>query len=149
MEYPLITHTLDLLRERLAAMTGDDGAPLFQEVRPAVITSYENLFEVIPELTFFPCAILAAGVITPTNMAATREVEIAVLVIDEFKPCPTDLSGITLIEKTAHVLSGDNPGQALKIENIHFVFDSITPLELDAQHTGWNITLIAKMSFIR
>ena len=54
MEYPLITHTLDLLRERLAAMTGDDGAPLFQEVRPAVITSYENLFEVIPELTFFP-----------------------------------------------------------------------------------------------
>lgn len=149
MEYTLIPHILDLLKQRLEGLTSDGGAALFQLVRPAAITSYGNLFEVIPELTFFPCAVLASGVITPTNMAATREVEIAVLVIDEFRPSPGDLSGILLVEKTVQCLTGDLPGQALKIENINFVFDSVQPLELDSLHCGWNITLIAKMAFIQ
>ena len=63
-------------------------------------------------------------------------------------PDSGDLAGYDLIDRTFAELSPQLPGAPLKLENIHYVWQSTTPVELiDSQHTAWNITFSAKMSF--
>ena len=130
-------------------MTGSDGTPVFQEVRGIVMSSPANLWELVPELSFFPCAVITSGLARPLDYGATREVEIAVIVIDEFRTDSENLSGYDLIDRTFSELSPPLPGAPLKLENINYVWQSTTPVELiDSQHTAWNITFAAKMSFV-
>ena len=123
MEYPLTSHCINLLKSRIEAMADSDGTPSFQEVRGIVMSSPANLWELVPEISFFPCAVITSGLARPLDHGATREVEFA-------------------------ELSPQLPGAPLKLENIHYVWQSTTPVELiDSQHTAWNITFSAKMSF--
>lgn len=148
MEYPLTSHCINLLKSRIEAMADSDGTPSFQEVRGIVMSGPANLWELVPEISFFPCAVITSGLAQPLDHGATREVEIAVIVIDEFRADSGDLAGYDLIDRTFAELSPQLPGAPLKLENIHYVWQSTTPVELiDSQHTAWNITFSAKMSF--
>ena len=145
MEFPLTGETLQQIKNRL---TSDPENPLYQDVRCVVMSGFSNLIELLPELTHFPAAVITSGNIRPINIGATRETEIAIIVIDEFRVSPDDLSGINLIDKTLELLSPELPGQVLKLGKAHLIFHSVTPIDLsDMQHTAWNITFTAKTSF--
>ena len=145
MEFPLTNEILEQIRTVLA----DDRTPMFSEVRCAVLSGYSNLIELLPELTHFPAAVITAGSIRPLNIGTTRETEVSVIVIDRFRSSADETAGFTLIDRTLARLSPGQPGQPLTIGRVHFVFHSVTPLDLtDMQHCAWNITFTAKTSFI-
>ena len=79
MEFPLTNEILANVWKILS----DSG--IYQEVRCAVMSGYSNLFELLPELTAFPAAVICSGSIREPDPGATRETEVAVLVLDEFR----------------------------------------------------------------
>ncbi len=148
MEYPLINDSLALIAARLAAMVCDE-QPLFKEIRTVVISGYENLFELLPDLTMFPAAVVACGGGEFPHNAAARELEIAVIVIDEFQVTSEQAaSGYKLLDQVTGGLTGSRPGTALKLENHHFLMQSFMPLELDSTHTAFKFELKATAGFV-
>ena len=151
MEYPAINKILAAVCERLQEIP-DPAAlaqPLLREIRTACITGYENLFALLPDLTAFPAAIVAAGNLSFPEMATVREVELAVIIIDEFRASPElAVAGYDLVDRFAGCLTGPFPGAALELDGVHFITEGIQPLELDGDHTGWQYTLKATAGFL-
>lgn len=144
MEFPLTNEILTNVWKILS----DSG--IYQEVRCAVMSGYSNLFELLPELTAFPAAVICSGSIREPDPGATRETEVAVLVLDEFRTDHQALGGHDLIDRTLTLLTGVFPGQPLTIGRVHYMLHSVTPVDLEeSMHTAWNITLSAKTAFIR
>ncbi len=148
MDYPKITDVIEAVKGRLSDLQYEDGAPFFAEVRGAVISGWENLFQAIPELTSFPVAVVAAGDINTEHLAAARSVSLVVIVIDEFCFSAEDLSAYDRIDRIAGALSGDVPGQTLKLGGANLLFEAVEPLNVDPSHTAWLVKITAKMSII-
>jgi hypothetical protein len=145
MEFPLTNHVIGLVKAALARDHPND----FAEIRCAVLSGFSNLIELLPELSLFPAAVITAGSIRPIDQGATRETEVSIIVVDEFRCSADDTRGFNLIDRTVARLSSDIPGQPLTIGRVHFVFHSVTPLDLSStEHCAWNLTFIAKSSFI-
>ena len=146
MEFPLTNEITGQVR----AVLEQAQSPGFAEVRCAVLSGFSNLIELLPELTHFPAAVITAGSIRPLNIGATRETEVSVIIIDEFRSSADETAGADLIDRTLSLLSPDSPGQPLTIGRVHYVFHSVTPLDLtDMQHCALNLTFTAKTSFIK
>lgn len=143
MEFPLTAE----LMENIAAYLRENTLARFREVRTASASSYANILGLLPEVTSFPAAIVVAGNVNPLNLGATRETEIAVIVIDSFRFGAEDLSTNTLVDHTMQALSGEL-GQPLILEGVPYLWESARPLDLaDSMHTAWIITFTAKTCY--
>lgn len=154
MEYPLINTVLSALGDRLAALPLEEPEPpteperLIKDIRAACICGYENLFALMPELTAFPAAIIACGGGYYQD-AAIRELEVAIIIVDEFQSYGSAESGYALLDRVSQSLTGESPGQHLKIGNINYLLRSFDPLELDSAHTAFLFDIQATAAFLR
>lgn len=150
MEYPAINTILDAVAARLREVPDPAGpGKLLAEVRTACITGYENLFALLPDLAVFPAAVVAAGSLSYPEMAAVREVELAVIVVDEFRPSPeAAVAGYGLVDRVSASLTGSRPAAALKLGSTHLISEGVQPLELDGGHTAWQFTYRATSGFL-
>ena len=161
MEYPLINTVLSALGDRLAALPLVEAATpseepepltettrLIKDIRAACICGYENLFALMPELTAFPAAIIACGGGYYQD-AAIRELEVAIIIIDEFQSYGSAESGYALLDRVSKSLTGESPGQHLKIGNINYLLRNFDPLELDSAHTAFLFDIKATAAFSR
>lgn len=143
MEFPLTSEILYNVWKVLS----DSG--IFRECRCAVMSGYSNLFELLPELTIFPACVICSGSVREVDLGASRETEVAVLVLDEFRTDAETLEGHDLVDRTLTKLTSSIPGQALTVGRVHYLLHSVTPIDLEeSMHTAWNITFTAKTSFI-
>lgn len=139
-----IEETCELIRARLEATGLLPGGAY-----TVVLTGFENLWKVVPELTRFPAALVSPGRVAPEELSVAQAVEIAIFVVDDFRGIGDQAaSGAALMDAIRDSLTGDMPGQSLDIEGVHFLFDSIRPVPVKGgDQVGWQITLEAKMSF--
>ena len=82
---------------------------MIKDIRAACICGYENLFALMPELTAFPAAIIACG--GGYQDAAIRELEVAIIIVDEFQSYGSAESGHALLDRVSQSLTGESPGQ--------------------------------------
>ncbi len=138
-----IAETCELVRARLEE-TG-----LFQTAVTVVLTGFENLWNVLPELTLFPAAIVSPKCVSPEELSMAQTIEISVFVVDDFQGIgDQSASGAALMDAVHNSLTGDIPGQALDIDGVHFLFDSIRSVPVaGGDQVVWEVTIYAKMCF--
>lgn len=123
--------------------------PLFSEVKIAAISGYNNLFEALPSLSTFPAAIIAIGNVDHLEQGVIREIEIHIIIIDEFRLSLTDVnSTFELLDSVSSKLTPEVPGGILKLGGAVIIAQYMEVLELDSQHNGYHFTLKATTSFI-
>ncbi|MDD3154929.1 MAG: hypothetical protein PHS41_08675 [Victivallaceae bacterium] len=146
MEYVKINRILDALKGELEALPG----PAFQEVRISSISGYETLFEAIPELTGFPAAVISPGGMEVRDLAASRTVELAVFVIDEYAASDREkaISCCEMLDEVYFLLSGSVPGAAFPLAGGRLLLEGMRPVDLDAMHVAWQFICKVSQSMI-
>ncbi len=148
MNFPELNTITGELKELLVSLSKWSGAPLFKEVRVAAISSYGNLFELLPDISIFPAAIVAVGSMSYQENAVIRELDISVIVIDNFRVSATDtMSTYELLDEVSTALTPPQPGGYLKLGKATLLAQEFQVLELDSMHTAWQFTLKATTSF--
>lgn len=135
MEYIGLNAIMDELKGRLAA------SGLFREVSKVAITSAENLFEAIPELSAFPAALVNTPPQTFPEPGAWRDLAQEIILVDEFLAGDMErkaTSAAELLDGVVGLLTGDEPGQACGLAcGASLLIEDIMALAVDSQHTAW------------
>jgi len=124
---------------------------LLQEVLVVNLTSYDNLLALLPYLTNFPAAAITLGSADFSDKIADREMEIAVIVVDEF--CATNdakaQSSCHVLDELTEMLQSNVPGQFLRLDDSIIKLDGIDAVEVDPSHAAWKLTVKVKNAFLR
>ncbi len=135
MEYIGLNEIMDEVRGKLEA------SGLFRLVSKAAITSVENLFAAIPELSVFPAAIVNCPPQNFPQPAAWRELALEIILVDEFLPLSMEekaTSACTLLDGVVEKFTGLQPGQTLRMNcGASLMIEDIMALAVDSQHTAW------------
>ncbi len=149
MEFPLISSLADTIKSRVEALTDNSGERLFKDVRVCCISGYRNLFKVLPDLSLFPACIIAVGGAEYPDNFATRELEVAILIVDEFRVVSDQAaSSYALLETVSQAFTSEVPGQRLQIENFNIKLIDIRPLDLDSELAAWHASLNVTTGFV-
>lgn len=147
MEYPLISRVAANIANVLSALPGSPDSPLFPEVRTVCLSSYEHLFNFLPDLRFMPAALVCVGGAEYREANAWRELEVAVIVIDALNTGDNQAEApYAMLDAVSAALTGDTPGQPLAIDNVNYLLDDFRSLKLDNSHVAWVFTLNAVAS---
>lgn len=151
MEYPLIQSVSQNIAAILTALPvapafppsdPSDPSPLFREVRVLCLSGYEHLFQLLPELSFFPAAIVCVGGGDFSDVNAYRELELAVIVVDELRLVEDQAqASYALLDKVSSALTGIVPGVPLEIDEVQYFLKDFRSLELDNSHVAYVFTV--------
>ena len=143
MQYVALTEITTALKARLEALG------IFLDVRIAALTSYQNLFEMLPDLATFPAAVISIGSIDFEEAAVIKDNEVSILLIDKFQTSTESAQSIyEIIDATSKSLTADTPGNSLKIAGVHLLPINFRPIEVDGTHSTFQFTLKTTGGFI-
>ena len=118
-----------------------EASGLFRLVSKAAITSAENLFLAIPELSVFPAAIVNCPPQMFPQPAAWRDLSLEIILVDEFLPLSMEekaTSACTLLDEVVEALTSSQPGQTYRLScGASLMIEDIMALAVDSQHTAW------------
>ena len=115
---------------------------LFREVRVLCLSGYEHLFQLLPELSFFPAAIVCVGGGDFSDVNAYRELELAIIVVDELRLVEDQAqASYALLDKVSSALTGDVPGVPLELDEVQYFLKDFRSLELDNSHVAYVFTV--------
>ena len=124
---------------------------LLQEVLIVNLTGFDNLLNLLPHLTQFPVAVLTIGGGEFSDKIAERDLEIAVIVVDEF--CASNeakaQSSCHLLDELTSMLQSKLPGQFLRIDDSIVKLDAFEAVPLTGDLAAWKLTVKVKNGFLR
>jgi len=149
MEYAAdINSILSALKTRIEALE-KEGVPLFADVRIACIDGFGRIFDMLPDLNV-PAAVVVAGTTEYENGGASRKINVGVILISSFSCAPEDAQDCYgRLEAVCASLTGNVPGQAVRIAGSNLFLNNFQPLEIDnGSNTAFVLDLTADTSFI-
>ncbi len=123
----------------------------FKEVRQSTLTSYEQLYELLPDLALMlPAAVICLGSVTFENNQAIREIKPGIIIVDQFRGSVekrTD-SIWALVDKTGALFMPEDPQDGpVVINNVIYTVESFDPIPLkSSEHAAYAIGLQADNS---
>lgn len=134
MSFRSITDIAKDVKARLVLLKVNEAseALLFRDVRIAAITSYEQLFEIIPHLSRFPAAVVCIGHGRFQDDYTVRQVNVGIMIVDKFRASNKDAAeGIWhALDRTQDSFLTDSVGTYVEIEGVTYSPETWRPITL-------------------
>ena len=139
------TVIMSALKERLENLKNGNGEILLKTVMsPARSLTPQTVFDLCPDLTHFPAALILPGKQLPDNKGLTWTLTLEVfLIAEQYHPEALPLSYFMLLAEVLSAFSTDEKGKTPLIGDAHILLRESKTAMFGETFPGWVITITA------